>query len=231
MIDKNIYDSMTDEEFIEFVRNKYQGVNSNEGLIIQRFLKIYDKLNRDELTGLYNRKAIINYFWNYLNSDNNKYKSNLFSLVTIDLDHFKSINDTYGHNVGDDALKIVSEGMIRYFRKKDLIVRDGGDEFLIVTLNCPIAILNYKTKEMSDYITNSIHKDLDSKIDEYGNFINRPHDYTISYGIKEMDLNNLEYCSTFDKFKDVFPDWFKEEKGYADNDAFEMKQSHHAVRK
>ena len=50
----------------------------------------------------------------------------------VDADHFKSINDTYGHNGGDDVLKHLSSHIQRLFRQTDLCVRWGGEEFLVV---------------------------------------------------------------------------------------------------
>ena len=176
---------------------------------------------------LYNRKAIYPYFKKYLDSNNPIERNSSFSIITIDLDHFKSVNDTYGHNVGDDVLKIVAEGLIRTFKKSDLIVRDGGDEFLVVVRNCELSVLNYRTGVMSTYITESIHKELEGKRNEFGMNITRPHDYTVSLGIREMDMSKLEDIND----KDKFGEWFKEEKEFADKEAYIQKEAHHSVRR
>ena len=54
------------------------------------------------------------------------------ALMIIDVDHFKSINDTYGHDVGDRILKKVAEILTRSFRSVDAVCRHGGDEFVVV---------------------------------------------------------------------------------------------------
>ena len=244
---------LSDEySYIKDIDERYRNSETEEGLIINRLLHMYlneknknkekikeltelskelstivDNSRRDELTGLYNRKAIYPYFKKYLDSKNPIERNSSFSIITIDLDHFKSVNDTYGHNVGDDVLKIVAEGLIRTFKKSDLIVRDGGDEFLVVVRNCELSVLNYRTGIMSTYITECIHKELEGKTNEFGMKITRPHDYTVSLGIREMDTTKLEDIND----KEKFSEWFKEEKEYADKEAYIQKEEHHSVRR
>ena len=58
------------------------------------------------------------------------------SVIYIDLDHLKYINDTYGHNAGDDYLKKAVNHLKSSFRTSDLIIRMGGDEFVAILLGC-----------------------------------------------------------------------------------------------
>lgn len=85
---------------------------------------------RDYLTGLYNRSQIET-FMNY--QLKNLKKGNYFFLILLDLDKFKSINDTYGHVIGDDAL-IHAAKLLRGSckRRSDYVARLGGDEFVII---------------------------------------------------------------------------------------------------
>lgn len=86
-------------------------------------------LNKDDLTGLYNRKQIDSRIQARVNS---RSRQSPFALILIDLDDFKTINDTYGHLEGDRVLVIFSNILLQSFKREDLISRYGGDEFLIV---------------------------------------------------------------------------------------------------
>lgn len=94
------------------------------------FAKVEEMALRDTLTGLYNRR----YFNQILDYELNRAKRyhQPLSLVFIDLDHFKDINDTYGHSVGDQFLKQISQKLFSLFRTTDLVARYAGDEFVAV---------------------------------------------------------------------------------------------------
>lgn len=84
----------------------------------------------DPLTGLYNRRAFAPKIRNEIDQFE-RYGTHLTILV-IDVDHFKTINDTFGHDVGDKVLKEIA-GLIRdYVRKTDFCVRWGGEEFVVL---------------------------------------------------------------------------------------------------
>ncbi|MBQ8700522.1 MAG: sensor domain-containing diguanylate cyclase [Acidaminococcaceae bacterium] len=83
--------------------------------------------NTDPLTGLYNR----HYFYERLK---NRRKGESLTLCCIDLDHFKYINDTYGHQVGDEALKAIANLLRKNFTE-GFITRMGGDEFVVALFN------------------------------------------------------------------------------------------------
>jgi len=91
----------------------------------QANLALTEESLSDELTGLGNRRL--------LSVDLPKLIQNqTLCLILIDLDHFKRINDRYGHNVGDVVLREVAELMIELKQPKDLVLRWGGEEFLII---------------------------------------------------------------------------------------------------
>lgn len=107
-------------------------------LIIEETKRIYhEKLaNTDSLTGAYNRRYLNEFSITYLKI-NQREKSDL-SLLMIDLDDFKIINDTYGHKVGDEVIQSLVNISKILLRENDLIIRFGGDEFLILLPNTNI---------------------------------------------------------------------------------------------
>ena len=101
------------------------------GLLILFFYLQTKNLDIDYLTGALNRRGIdIRMEDKIRNSLSSGHK---FSAIMMDLDRFKEINDTYGHNEGDYALKIVSNILFKVFSNDAVIGRFGGDEFCIVS--------------------------------------------------------------------------------------------------
>jgi diguanylate cyclase (GGDEF)-like protein/PAS domain S-box-containing protein len=87
----------------------------------------------DALTGLPNRRRLITYLQELIDSAD--YEASNGAVIFIDLDNFKTLNDTFGHEVGDDFLKIVAKRLVNSVRKNDLVGRLGGDEFVVVLQN------------------------------------------------------------------------------------------------
>lgn len=85
----------------------------------------------DPLTNLGNRTALLDWF----DAEAARDPNGLIGLVFIDLDEFKSVNDTHGHEAGDALLKAVAERLGRALRRGDLVARIGGDEFALVAGN------------------------------------------------------------------------------------------------
>ncbi len=84
----------------------------------------------DAMTGLHNRR-FLEEFAETLVSSNQRRKSQL-SILMLDLDYFKMVNDTYGHDAGDLVLKALAKAMQASVRASDLVIRYGGEEFLII---------------------------------------------------------------------------------------------------
>lgn len=94
------------------------------------FKKTKDLANKDYLTGAYNRR----YFFEASEAiiDKNLRKDKDIAVATLDIDHFKNVNDTYGHDVGDIAIKEIVTVLNKSLRASDLVARFGGEEFCIL---------------------------------------------------------------------------------------------------
>lgn len=104
-------------------------------------------LNLDYLTGSYNRRKLDEYIKSKIQVSNSK---NSFSAILIDLNDFKLINDTWGHNIGDQALKDVVSILRKSLNKNDFIARFGGDEFVIIMDSHSSETLKQKVKQIKD---------------------------------------------------------------------------------
>lgn len=109
-----------------------------EGIVfdITKSKELEDKLRNlsetDDLTNIYNRRI---FFDNLEKEINKKEVCEACSLIMFDVDHFKKVNDTYGHIVGDNVLKLLSEAVKKNLRSSDTFYRYGGEEFFIILHN------------------------------------------------------------------------------------------------
>ncbi|MBM9519131.1 GGDEF domain-containing protein [Desulforhopalus vacuolatus] len=105
--------------------------------VLTAYQKKVEKLAiTDSLTGAWNRTPFQIIFTETL-KDWKRKGGPLFSVILLDLDHFKEINDTYGHPAGDEVLKALVQTMQQIIRRSDVIFRWGGEEFLLLLKECP----------------------------------------------------------------------------------------------
>jgi diguanylate cyclase (GGDEF)-like protein/PAS domain S-box-containing protein len=108
--------------------------------------KLREQAMRDPLTGLYNRLPLSEFFDRELRiAERNGWP---ISTVMADMDHFKAINDSYGHQTGDEALKVFSGLIQEFYRASDIPCRYGGDEFLILLPNMTIELACERTERL-----------------------------------------------------------------------------------
>ena len=135
--------------------------------------KLLEISTTDYLTNLSNRR----YFFEigaktfYLSK---REKSDL-SIICIDIDFFKKINDTYGHNTGDEVLKFIADKMNKFIRKSDILARMGGEEFSI--------LLNNTNKENAYLLAEKLRKNI-----QKSSYKNKEVEIevTISLGISQL---------------------------------------------
>ncbi len=98
--------------------------------------RLYQQASHDALTGLMNRRSFEEYIEQVAHDDAVALRTHV--LVSIDLDNFKIVNDTCGHQAGDELLKQVAQVFQRFVRQSDKVARMGGDEFAIFLENCAV---------------------------------------------------------------------------------------------
>ena len=108
--------------------------------------KLKEELYKDPLTGAYNRR----YYEEVIRKSIGP-----AGIALMDVDDFKICNDTYGHHAGDVALKTVASAIQSCIRSSDLLIRYGGDEFLLVLPGIPGDILQTKLEQISDAVRNA----------------------------------------------------------------------------
>ncbi|MBR9786348.1 MAG: GGDEF domain-containing protein [Vibrionaceae bacterium] len=115
-------------------------------------------VTKDELTGLYNRRLFKD------STFKNRLAEAPYSVMAIDGNRIKKINDRYGHHVGDDAITIIAESMKKVFRNSDYLVRTGGDEFLAILPSCSRSQASELDKKLQCVVKDNRLKALDIEI-------------------------------------------------------------------
>ena len=98
--------------------------------LAKSMIKLEEMATKDYLTGIYNRRCLFNEL-KFLAASAKRYKTG-FSLLVLDIDNFKQINDTLGHQAGDSVLQRVASFLKNSIRECDILGRHGGDEFIVI---------------------------------------------------------------------------------------------------
>lgn len=115
--------------------------------------KLIEQANRDPMTNLYNRRYFNEIIKSLLLIA--KRTSQLFSLIIIDIDDFKNVNDTYGHSVGDRVINDLADIFRNTVRNSDISVRFGGEEFVIILPNTHLKEAEIIAKKLKDIVENN----------------------------------------------------------------------------
>jgi len=191
LVNKNLNDRIDE---IEVLSNKIKQLE-------KEFNKYKENSNIDYLTSLLTRKAYENEIQKledlYIRDNNN------YAIVFFDIDDFKKVNDTYGHDCGDVVLKTFSEILKKLTRKTDLVARYGGEEFIsVIKYKNEEELVNYLTRVKNIVTTNKFkYKDIRLNItfsagveirscsDSYANTIKKADD--LLYEAKNSGKNKI----------------------------------------
>lgn len=159
---------------IMMVNNRLLGDIHKYSMVREKMMdKLYVLSITDALTNLYNRKKIEDIL--YEETLRSKRYQRSLSVMIIDIDHFKDINDRYGHPVGDKVLKIISKTLKDNIRDVDKIGRWGGEEFLVVAPETHLV----PAKSLAHRLKNSIEELR----------INNVRNLTVSIGLSVLNCN------------------------------------------
>lgn len=168
-------------------------VSETYNSIFEENRRTHDRLTygnmHDALTGLFNRSA-----YDFMRHDLDMSHN---ALLVVDVDKFKSVNDTYGHEVGDVVLKRVAEVLKYSFRSTDLIYRLGGDEFVVIMSN----------------VTSAMEETVRTIVDQANVMLQKP--------VNDLPPTSLSVGVAFADRKNPEGDIFKD----ADTALYQMKQS------
>jgi len=152
-----------------------------------RYKRMKKQSFTDRLTNVYNR--------NYLHEIEDTVNLDEYMIAALDIDYFKNVNDTYGHDVGDIILREVGNILLHTIRvEEDIVVRYGGEEFVIFI----------KNKSENSDISLSVIQRVFSNIKEHKMFINE-EDYiyiTVSIGVNRTPNNSNNFLEAF-KLADI----------------------------
>ncbi len=149
-----IYKDFSNEEFFARVNNNLE--------VLELFQYTQDKSKKDYLTGLFNKKYLLNVGSELY--DIAKEKKRLFSVILIDIDQFLTINESYGHEVGDVVLQRIADLLLETLNKDTVIARMGADQFCVLLQNRPYAEIYQIFSEVKDIVDNTIFEINDLKL-------------------------------------------------------------------
>jgi diguanylate cyclase (GGDEF)-like protein/PAS domain S-box-containing protein len=161
---------------IEYTRDitKRKRTEAERDILVDKLQHLY---RTDDLTGLLNRRALIERLEEEVRRTK-RYKSQL-ALIICDIDYFKDINDTYGHDIGDRVLQVVSNLIKDSLRNTDIIGRYGGDEFLLILPETSME----GAKEIAERVRLNV-KDFELQMSG-----NKSVKTTLSLGVAEFDAD------------------------------------------
>lgn len=148
--------------------------------LLSQTLILEDLMVHDHLTGLYNRYYLQEFF------TQKKNENQQYSLLYIDLDNFKEVNDQYGHDIGDILLKKVAELFKQHLPENSVAARIGGDEFVLL-----IPVTTLEMKESMEFVKKIIHSFTYDKMDVAGYLLTITTSIGVTFAEPGNELEDL----------------------------------------
>lgn len=160
------------ETLEEKVEKRTKQINSTLKELEKVNLKLYDLAHTDHLTQIKNRRSF--FLHGEVLYDDAKSKNDKISVIMIDIDNFKNINDTYGHNFGDKVLRAFTNSISLLISETSVFGRIGGEEFAIIIPNADVNVATEKAEYIRERIQNMNIK-----------FNKQPVNVTASFGVSD----------------------------------------------
>lgn len=149
-----------DNTYVELIR-QFRDIVQTDLLLVQQYEQIRHLAMQDELTGLMNRRGFMTLAEQRIKLA--RYNKEALGLVYLDMDGLKGVNDRFGHQHGDEALRALANCLRQHTRDDDLVARIGGDEFIVMTrLKDPTA-LNRIGERILDSLPDTLPEDLNGQ--------------------------------------------------------------------
>jgi diguanylate cyclase (GGDEF)-like protein len=180
------------EVYLKLYRQQQALIAVNEALRqeVENRKRAEERLARqartDALTEILNRRA----FFDMGNQELNRLRryGGVVSMAVLDIDFFKRVNDNYGHQVGDQALKLLTRTIVTHLRANDIFARVGGEEFAILLMQTPLAEAVEKMEELLEAMRNTDFS--------HGNY----HDTILfSTGVSELQATDQSLDDAFSR--------------------------------
>ena len=175
-----ISDTRETEHMQRNMRTQLDQMSSEMDSMRAELAQVREQSLKDTLTGVSNRSAF-NVALDELIIRSFEDKTR-FSLLLLDIDHFKNVNDTYGHLVGDKILRFVAGTIRRCVKGKDIVARFGGEEFAVLLPGTEMAGAYVAAEHIRKAVANSVLRDTQTQ-KSYGNI-------TLSVGVSQMGRND-----------------------------------------
>jgi len=133
-------------ESTQLKRALLMGIN----LLQKKIGKLKFETQTDPMTGLFNRRGLA------MTLESVVQLRQQFSVIALDIDHFKSINDSYGHDVGDEVIKSLAEQIRHNARESDILCRVGGEEFLVLLTGTALAEAEMIAERLRENVENLV---------------------------------------------------------------------------
>jgi diguanylate cyclase (GGDEF)-like protein len=162
----------------ELQQEARQRIAQRETVLERNIAALRNQVVRDPLTGLYNRRLLDQLLPQLIQQSHAEHKP--LTLLMIDVDHFKKLNDTQGHAAGDEMLKSIGQIIQSTIRQGDIGCRCGGDEFVVILPGCNFE----QSRRVSDRLESLVHS------------------LTETYKVAQRPRLSIGTCST-DELKEV----------------------------